>query len=164
MKQYCAGCHSEKGKAGGLSLADFDPAHAEQRAEVAEKVIRKIRAGMMPPPGARRPEAAVLTALATSLETTVDAAASLHPNPGHRTFQRLSRAEYARSVAELLDVDVDVAAFLPPDTISFGFDNMAEVQDLSPTLMEGYLRAASKISSVAVGDKTASPGSVSASV
>src|SRR5262249_18614618 len=74
-----------------------------------------------------------------------------------RAFQRLSRAEYARSVRELLAVAVDVNAFLPPDTISFGFDNMSEVQNMSPTLMEGYLRAASKISSVAVGDKTASP-------
>ena len=157
VRQYCVGCHSEKGKAGGLSLAAYDPAHADQQAETSEKMIRKLRAGMMPPPGARRPDAAALAAFASSLENTVDAAAALHPNPGRRTFQRLSRAEYARSVRELLAVDVDVTAFLPPDTISFGFDNMSEVQDMSPTLMEGYLRAASKISNVAIGDKTAAP-------
>ncbi len=156
-RQYCVGCHSEKGKAGGLSLATFDPAHADQQAETTERMIRKLRAGMMPPPGARRPDPATLNAFVSSLENTVDAAAALHPNPGRRTFQRLSRAEYARSVRELLAVDVDVSAFLPPDTISFGFDNMSEVQDMSPTLMEGYLRAASKISNVAIGDKTASP-------
>jgi mono/diheme cytochrome c family protein len=157
VKQYCAGCHSDKGKAGQLSLASYDAAKAEQHPEITEKMIRKLRAGMMPPPGARRPEPAVLDAFVGSLESKIDAAAALRPNPGHRTFQRLSRAEYGRSVAALLDVDVDVYAFLPPDTISFGFDNMSEVQGMSPTLMEGYLRAASKISSVAVGDKTASP-------
>jgi mono/diheme cytochrome c family protein len=157
VKQYCVGCHNDRTKSGQLSLASYDSAHAEQNAEVTERMIRKLRAGMMPPPGARRPEPAVLNAFVTGLENTVDAAAALHPNPGHRTFQRLSRAEYARSVQELLDVDVDVNAFLPPDTISFGFDNMSEVQGMSPTLMEGYLRAASKISKIAVGDKTASP-------
>src|SRR5689334_18938186 len=164
VRQYCAGCHSDKGKAGGLSLAAFDASHADQNAEVAERMIRKLRAGMMPPPGARRPDADVLQAFATSLETKIDAAAAVSPNPGHRVFQRLSRAEYARSVHELLDVDVDVNAFLPPDTISAGFDNIADAQAMSPTLMEGYLRAASKISSIAIGDKTATPTEVTVKV
>jgi hypothetical protein len=164
VKQYCVGCHSEKGKAGGLSLVSFDAAHPEQNAEVAERMIHKLRAGMMPPPGARRPDAEVLKTFVGSLETRIDSVAALHPNPGHRTFQRLSRAEYARSVHELLDVDVDVNAFLPADTISAGFDNISEVQAMSPTLMEGYLRAASKISSIAVGDKTASPTEVTVKV
>src|SRR5262245_27683992 len=109
VKQYCAGCHSEKGKAGGLSLAGYDAAHADQQAETTERMIRKLRAGMMPPPGARRPDAATLTTFVSSLERTVDAAAALHPNPGRRAFQRLSRAEYARSVRDLLAVDVDVS-------------------------------------------------------
>jgi mono/diheme cytochrome c family protein len=164
VKQYCVGCHSEKGKAGGLSLAAFDAAHAEQSADTAERMIRKLRAGMMPPPGARRPEGDALKTFAAALETRIDAAAALNPNPGHRVFQRLSRAEYARSVRELLDVDVDVNAFLPPDTISAGFDNIADAQAMSPTLMEGYLRAASKISSVAIGDKTATPTEVTVKV
>jgi mono/diheme cytochrome c family protein len=157
VKQYCAVCHSEKGRAGGLSLADFDPAQVEQNAETVEKMIRKLRAGMMPPPGARRPDGGALTEFVTALETAVDSAAAAHPNPGRRTFQRLNRAEYARSIHELLDLDVDVNAFLPPDTMSAGFDNIADVQGMSPTLLEGYLRAAAKISSVAIGDRTATP-------
>ena len=156
-KQYCTGCHSEKGKAGGLSLVAFDPSHADQSAEVAEKVIHKLRLGMMPPPGARRPDAAMLTQFASSLETKIDAAASLRPNPGRRPFQRLNRAEYARSVHDLLDLDIDVNAFLPPDTLSAGYDNIADVQTFSATLMEGYLRAAGRISMLAVGDRNASP-------
>src|SRR5262249_28395890 len=125
VRQYCAGCHSDKAKAGQLSLASYDATKAEQNAEVTERMIRKLRAGVVPPPGAGRPGPAALAAFVASLENTVDAAAALHPNPGRRAFQRLSRAEYARSVRELLAVAVDVNAFLPPDTISFGFDNMS---------------------------------------
>src|SRR5947207_2314838 len=157
VKQYCAVCHSEKGHAGGLSLASFDPGQVDQNAETVEKMIRKLRAGMMPPPGARRPEGDTLVEFATSLETAVDTAAAAHPNPGRRTFQRLNRAEYARSIHELLGLDVDVNAFLPPDTMSAGFDNIADVQSMSPTLLEGYLRAAARISTLAIGDRTATP-------
>src|SRR5262245_13804858 len=157
VKQYCAGCHSEKGKSGGLSLAGFDGATVDQHADIAEKMIRKLRAGMMPPPGARRPEGNTLQEFAGVLETKIDAAAALKPNPGRRTFQRLNRAEYARSVKDLLDLDIDVNAFLPPDTMSAGFDNIADVQGVSPALLEGYLRAAAKISGVALGDRSASP-------
>jgi mono/diheme cytochrome c family protein len=157
VKQYCAGCHSEKGRSGGLSLANFDPAGIDQNADVVEKMIRKLRAGMMPPPGARRPDGDALTQFVTALETGIDTAVAAHPNPGRRSFQRLNRAEYARSVHELLDLDVDVNAFLPPDTMSAGFDNIADVQSMSPTLLEGYLRAAAKISTLAIGDRTATP-------
>jgi mono/diheme cytochrome c family protein len=156
-KQYCVGCHSERGKAGGLSLVSFDPAHADQTADVAEKIIRKLRLGMMPPPGMRRPDEPVLSQFATSLEAKVDAAAVMHPNPGRRPFQRLNRAEYAHSVRDLLDLSIDVNAFLPPDTMSAGYDNIADVQTFSATLMEGYLRAAARISTLAVGDRNASP-------
>jgi mono/diheme cytochrome c family protein len=157
VKQYCVGCHNDKAKTGGLTLASFDPSRPDQNAEVAEKMIRKLRLGMMPPPGVRRPDAAVVDTFVTSLETKIDAAAAVHPNPGRRTFQRLNRAEYQRAVHDLLDLDVDVNAFLPPDTMSGGYDNIADVQGFSPTLMEGYLRAAAKISGLAVGDKNASP-------
>ena len=157
VTQYCVGCHNDKAKTGGLTLASFDPAHPEQNADTAEKMIRKLRLGMMPPPGARRPDADVINAFAASLETKIDQAAAAHPNPGHRTFQRLNRAEYQRSVHDLLNIDVDVNAFLPPDTMSGGYDNIADVQSFSPALMEGYLRAAAKISSLAIGDKNASP-------
>jgi mono/diheme cytochrome c family protein len=159
VKQYCAGCHSDRGKAGNLSLAAFDAAKAVEHAAVSEKMIRKLRLGMMPPPGARRPEPALLTAFAESLETRLDRAAAMNPNPGRRPFQRMNRAEYARAINDLLALEVDVAQYLPPDTISHGFDNVADAQTLSPTLMEGYLRAASQLSRLAVGDRTAGPTS-----
>ena len=160
VKQYCATCHNDRNKnnAAGLSLQGFDAAkigHDADVAETAEKMIRKLRSGMMPPSGSRRPDAAMLTALASSMETRLDQAAALNPNPGRRPFQRLNRAEYAAAVAGLFDLGVDVAAFLPPDTISAGFDNVADTQNFSATLMEGYLRAASRISSLAVGDPMA---------
>jgi mono/diheme cytochrome c family protein len=158
--QYCATCHSQRGKAGGLSLTGFDAGHLDEQAEVAEKMIRKLRAGMMPPAGARRPDAATLEQLTAALETKMDTAAALHPNPGRRPFQRLNRAEYAAAVRDLLDLDIEVSAYLPPDTISHGFDNVADVQTFSPQLMDGYLRAASQISRLAVGDRNASGTSV----
>ena len=160
VAQYCASCHSEKGKAGGLTLVGFDAAKADKNAEVAEKMIRKLRAGMMPPPGARRPDSAALSSLVETLETKIDSVAAVNPNPGWRPFQRLNRAEYSRAVQDLLGLQVDVNSFLPADTISSGFDNIADVQNFSPTLMEGYLRAASQISRLAVGDRGASATSV----
>jgi hypothetical protein len=162
VKQYCVTCHNDRGKerAGSLSLATFDAATIVDNGAVAEKMIRKLRAGMMPPPGAKRPEAAVLTEFAGALETRIDRAAALAPNPGFRPFQRANRAEYAHAVSDLLGIDVDVHAFLPPDTISNGFDNVADSQAMSPTLMEGYLRAASQIARLAVGDRSASATSV----
>jgi mono/diheme cytochrome c family protein len=157
FKQYCVTCHSDRGKAGGLTLASFDAAGAVERAEVSEKIIRKLRAGMMPPAGARRPEGSALADLATALEAKIDQAAALNPNPGRRPFQRLNRAEYSAAVRDLLGLDVDVEAYLPPDTISDGFDNVADAQGFSPTVLEGYLRAASAISTLAIGDVRAAP-------
>ncbi len=159
VKQYCTGCHSERGKAGGLSLAAFDAAQVVDHADVTEKMIRKLRAGMMPPVGARRPDAATIAAMVDAFETRIDRAAAVNPNPGSRPSQRLNRAEYTRAVRDLLAIDVDVSAYLPPDTISDGFDNIADSQTISSTLMEGYLRAASQISRLAVGDRHASASS-----
>jgi hypothetical protein len=160
VAQNCASCHSEKMKAGELVLAGFDAAKVTDRPDVTEKMIRKLRAGMMPPPGARRPDAATIKTFFETLEAKMDAAAALKPNPGWRPFQRLNRAEYQHAVKDLLGIDVDVNAFLPPDTISKGFDNVADVQAFSPTLMESYLRAASSISRLAIGDRGASATSV----
>lgn len=152
VKTYCIGCHSERGKAGDLSLAGWDVTRASAQRELTEKMIHKLRAGMMPPSGARRPAPAEMTQFVTALESRMDALAAADPNPGWRPFQRLNRAEYSREVRALLDLDVDVTAFLPADTISDGFDNVADVQTFSPTLMEGYLRAASRIATLAIGD------------
>src|SRR5947209_1983586 len=158
--QYCATCHSDKTRAGGLSLAAFDAAKVVENANVAEKMIRKLRAGMMPPPQARRPTRRSSDLFYETLENTIDAAAALKPNPGWRPFQRLNRAEYQRAVRDLLGIDVDVTAYLPPDTVSSGFDNVADEQTFSPALLEGYRRAASQISRLAVGDRNASATSV----
>jgi mono/diheme cytochrome c family protein len=155
VKQYCATCHNDRAKTGGLSLAAFDLADMAAHPAVAEKMIRKLRAGMMPPPGARRPDEPALMALVEALESRIDKAAALNPNPGWRPFQRLNRIEYARAVKDLLAIDIDPETLLPPDTISQGFDNVADVQAFSPTLMEGYLRAASKVAALAVGDPDA---------
>jgi mono/diheme cytochrome c family protein len=157
VKQYCVGCHNDRGKAGGLSLAEFDVARTTAHPETAEKMIRKLRAAMMPPAGARRPDEAILQDLRRALETRMDQWAASNPNPGWRPFQRLTRAEYTQAVKDLLDVDVDVTAYLPPDTMSQGFDNIADTQRSSPALPQGYLRAASQISRLAVGDRTAAP-------
>ena len=159
VKQYCSPCHNDRMKSGGLTLAAFDASQVTAHADTAEKMIRKLRAGMMPPAGVRRPSEETLSALAASLEHVLDTTAAERPNPGWRPFQRMNRAEYEAAVRDLLGIEVDVAAFLPPDTISHGFDNVADVQTFSPALMEGYLRAASQISRLAVGDRNASAGS-----
>jgi hypothetical protein len=159
VKQYCVPCHSDRGKAGGLTLAAFDASQVVEHAETTEKMIRKLRTGMMPPAGARRPDEASITTLVSALESRIDRAAALAPNPGRRPFQRLNRAEYGRAVHDLLSIEVDVNALLPPDTISHGFDNIADVQSMTPTVLEGYLRAAAKISRDALGDPTSTPTS-----
>ena len=126
---------------------------AGEHAEVAEKIVRKLRTGMMPPrEAARKPDAATRLALVTALETTLDAAATAHANPGRRSFQRLNRAEYAAAVRTLFGLDIDVSTYLPADTISASFDNIADVQMPSATVMQGYMRAAAHVSRVAVGD------------
>ena len=160
--QYCVMCHNDVALTGNLTLQSFDidaVVGIREATETAEKMIRKLRAGMMPPPGSPRPGPDTLTALATELETRIDEAAAANPNPGSRTFQRLNRAEYASSVKDLLGLEIDVNAFLPLDTKSANFDNIADVQMPSATLIEGYLRAAGYISRVAVGDPDADAGS-----
>jgi hypothetical protein len=152
VKSYCTGCHNDRSKAGELSLVGWDVTRASAERELTEKMIHKLRAGMMPPAGARRPEPAQVSQFVSALESRMDALALSDPNPGWRPFQRLNRAEYAREIRNILDLDVDVTAFLPSDTISDGFDNVADVQTFSPTLMEGYLRAASRIATLAIGD------------
>ncbi len=150
----CVGCHNDRAKAGGLSLQTFDLAHAADRLEVTEKMIRKLRAGQMPPAGSKRPDDAALTRLAEALEAASDAAAG-DTAPGRRTFQRLNRVEYTRAVRDLIGLDVNAGDYLPLDTKSANFDNIADAQLMSPTAMQSYLTAAAEISRLAVGDRTA---------
>jgi hypothetical protein len=155
--QYCAACHNDKLKSGGVTLSKLDLVHPDQSEELAEKAIRKVRAGLMPPAGMPRPDQATLNAFAATLETEIDRASAAHPNPGRPSLHRLNRFEYANSVRDLLGLEIDPASFLPADDSSHGFDNMAEVLNLSPTLMEGYIKAAGRISRLAVGDPAMSP-------
>ena len=157
VQVYCVVCHNETMLTGNLSLEDFDVALAPQRAETAEKMITKLRASMMPPPGMPRPESDTQRLLVETLEAVVDEAAAADPNPGTRTFQRLNHPEYERAIRDLLGLEVDAGNFLPPDVRSANFDNIADVQMLSPTLLTAYLRAADEISASAVGNANASP-------
>jgi Protein of unknown function (DUF1592)/Protein of unknown function (DUF1588)/Protein of unknown function (DUF1587)/Protein of unknown function (DUF1595)/Protein of unknown function (DUF1585)/Planctomycete cytochrome C len=157
VDNYCTSCHSDDMHRGGLSLESFDLAHPEKNAEQAEKIIRKLRAGMMPPPGRQRPSEAELNALAASLETRLDRAELTHPYAGFTPLHRLNRLEYANSVKALLDLDVDAADLLPADDMSHGFNNMADVLTVSPALLEAYISAAAKISRAAIGDPHAAP-------
>src|SRR5215471_3663112 len=150
LDQYCVTCHNAKLKTANLLLDQLDLAHLGDHAEVGEKVVRKLRAGMMPPKGMKRPDAAALDSLVRSMEGELDRAAVTNvPAPG---LHRLNRTEYGNAIRDLLALDVDATKFLPPDDSTRGFDNMAAALNLSPALLEAYLSAAGKISRLAVGD------------
>ncbi|MEE3273502.1 MAG: DUF1587 domain-containing protein, partial [Acidobacteriota bacterium] len=155
--RYCFRCHNDQLVTGGLTLESFDAAQAYDQAEIAEKVIRKLQAGMMPPSTAQRPDADTYAALIASLTETIDVASMADPSFGGRSFQRLNRSEYRRSIEDLLGLQIDAGAHLAPDTISAGFDNIADVQRLSATVMDGYLRAAGEVSRLAIGNPEATP-------
>ncbi|HEY4364031.1 MAG TPA: DUF1592 domain-containing protein [Bryobacteraceae bacterium] len=151
LDKYCATCHSNELRTADLSLQDLDLAKTPEAAATWEKAIRKLRVGAMPPQGAPRDKAAI-DGLATYLETSLDRAAAANPNPGRATMHRLNRAEYANAVRDLLSLNIDATALLPPDDESSGFDNIADVLKVSPSLMERYLSASWNISREAVGD------------
>ena len=151
VQRYCQICHNDQLLTGNMSLQGFDVAKAADQPELSEKVIQKLRARMMPPPGALRPAGDTLLDLVETLEGILDRSARKNPNPGSRTFQRLNRVEYENSIRDLLGLEIDASAYLPPDTKSANFDNIADVQTLSPTLMDAYLRAATSVSRLAVG-------------
>ena len=155
VRRYCVRCHNERLLRGNLTLEEFDVETAHERAPTAEKMIRKLRAGMMPPPGQRRPPPATLRALVETLESVVDREAARDRNPGSRRFQRLNRAEYERVIRDLLDLEIDAGRWLPADTYLGAFDNMSDAQGLSTTLLEAYLRAATEVSRLAVGNPDA---------
>ncbi len=153
LDRYCVACHNERSLTAGLALDTADVAKAGAEPEVWERVIRKLRLNAMPPPGRPRPDAAATQALVSFLKTEIDQAAAANPNPGRvDAFHRLNRAEYKNAIRDLLLVDVDVTSLLPADDSDrHGFDNMASMLSVSPTLIERYLSAAKKISRAAVG-------------
>ncbi len=157
VRAYCVVCHNDGMLTGNLSLQDFEVENAPERGATAEKMIVKLRAGMMPPPGMPRPSPDTLLELVETLEDLMDRAAAEDPNPGSRTFQRLNRAEYEASIHDLLGFRVSAGDYLPLDTKSANFDNIADAQLMSPTLLDAYMRAAAEISRLAVGDTDASP-------
>jgi hypothetical protein len=155
LDRYCVGCHNDRLKTGGLSLDTVNPANLGEHAETWEKVVRKLRAGTMPPIGRPRPEQAAVASFIASLETGLDRAAAAKPNPGRAPLHRLNRTEYANAIRDMLALDIDVRALLPADdTDEHGFDNVAEVLTVSPALMERYLFAARKIGRLALGYPT----------
>ena len=156
IDRYCVTCHNPRMKAGGLLLDALPVANAAREPETWEKVIRKVRTGMMPPAGAPRPDRASLDSLAATAETAIDRAAAAAPNPGAAALHRLNRTEYGNAIRDLLDLPIDAAALLPGDDSSEGFDNQASVLSVSPALMQAYVTAAAKISRLAVGDPTIS--------
>ena len=152
LKQYCASCHNARVKSGGFELDGLDPAAPEGHLEEWEKVVRKLRTGMMPPDGAPQPPRAARDAFTASLESSLDQVAARRPDPGAPALHRLNRAEYANAIRDLLSLEIDVAAMLPPDDSAAGFDTIADVLGVSPALIEGYVAAATKISRLAIGD------------
>src|SRR5580692_908436 len=152
LNQYCITCHNEKIKTAGLMLDKLDFAHPGPNAEIWEKVVRKVRAGMMPPGGAPRPDRATMDAFAARLESELDRAAAASLNPGFTGLHRLNRTEYAYAIRDLLALDIDASTLLPADDSSEGFDNIADALGVSPALVERYTSAASKISRWAVGN------------
>ena len=158
LDKYCVTCHNQKMKTAGLSLETADFVRPSNTADVWEKVIRKVRAEMMPPVGAARPDKSSLDNLASYLETSIDKVASLNPNPGRTVLHRLNRAEYGNAIRDLFAISaLDVTSLLPADTEAYGFDNVADVLGTSPALMERYLSAAWKVASMAVSDPRITP-------
>ena len=157
VDQYCVSCHNDKLKTGNLSLEHISIDRAGVDAETLEKVIRKVRAGLMPPAGAKRPDRATLDAFAGSIESAIDRTAAGNPNPGKAPLHRMNRAEYANAIRDLLSLEVDSSTLLPADDSSRGFDNIADVLGVSPSLLERYVAAAAKISRLAVGERDAAP-------
>ncbi len=151
LEQYCITCHNDKTKIDNFSLQRADINAVGDHPEVWERVIRKLRAGMMPPPGMPRPPLAKYEELRDWLEGQIDQKAAAHPNPGSVVLHRLNRTEYGNAIRDLLDLQIDVTTLLPADDSARGFDNVAGSLTISPTLLEAYTTAATRIARMAVG-------------
>jgi mono/diheme cytochrome c family protein len=159
VDKYCVSCHNARLKTGGLVLDKdtIDLARVADHADVWEKVIRKLHGRMMPPQGMPRPDEGTIDAFATSLENAIDRSALAKPNPGRSPLHRLNRSEYAAAVRDILALDIDATSLLPADDEANGFDNIADVLKVSPSLLEQYLTAARKVSALAVGNRKTTP-------
>jgi Protein of unknown function (DUF1592)/Protein of unknown function (DUF1588)/Protein of unknown function (DUF1595)/Protein of unknown function (DUF1587)/Protein of unknown function (DUF1585) len=157
-KKYCDTCHTGPKARAGVNLETLDLAKLDVNGETWEKVLRKLRTGQMPPPGALRPDETTYKSLVTAIIGERDRLADLRPTPGRPTLHRLNRAEYGNSVRDLLALQIDVSEMLPPDDSGYGFDNIGDVLTVSPELLERYLLTAGKVSRQAVGDTKVPPG------
>ncbi len=159
LDQYCVTCHNQRAKTANLTLDTMDLAQLSTHADVWEKVVRKLRGGLMPPPGLPRPDSATVTRFVSWLERSLDEAAAADPNPGRVALHRLNRTEYARAIEELLALRIDATAFLPQDDEADGFDNVASVLKVSPSFLDQYISAARIVSTRAIGNPAALPAS-----
>jgi len=151
LNQYCSPCHNDKARVANLSFQKADLSTVGDHPELWEKAIRKLRAGIMPPPGMPRPPLPEYEGLRDWLEKEVDRTAATHPNPGTVVLHRLNRTEYANAIRDLLDLEIDPTTMLPPDDSARGFDNIAGSLTISPTLLEAYVTAATRIARSSVG-------------
>ena len=156
VNQYCVTCHNEKLLTANFAIDRLNPEKVQQNPAMWEKVVRKLRTGTMPPPGSPRPAPEVYDATAAWLESELDRTAL--PNPGRPALRRLNRAEYGNAIRDLLDLPVDVESLLLPDDAAFGFDNIGDLLEVSPSLLERYLTAADRVSALAVGDASTPAG------
>ncbi len=157
LKRYCIGCHNNRMKTAGVTLQGLDLSTVADKAELLERVLRKVETGQMPPAGMPRPDAATRAAFHDWLEGALDEEAAAHPNPGRPAIHRLNRAEYSNAVRDIFDLDVNPGALLPVDDSGYGFDNIGDVLSLSPALLDRYLSVARKVSRLALGDPTIKP-------
>jgi len=151
LDKYCVTCHNQKTKTAGLTLDTLDLGHVGENAGGWGKVVRRLRAGLMPPPGMARPDPAAYESLTEALENEIDRTAATKPNVVAPGLHRVNRTEYKNAVRDLLAIEIDPSVYLPADDPSYGFDNVASGLTISPALVQGYISAASKISRLALG-------------
>src|SRR5499426_4651266 len=159
LTQYCVTCHNERAKTAGVMFDTIDLSDHSKNADIWEKAVRKLRGGMMPPPGARQPDRAAVDSFVSWLETSLDTAAAANPNPGRVALHRLNRAEYANAIEDLFGLRIDAAALLPKDDQANGFDNVASVLKVSPSFLDQYVSAARAITNQAIGNPAPKPAS-----
>ena len=168
VDKYCGNCHNSTDWAGGLAFDTMEKGDIAPDAKVWEEAVRRLRGSLMPPPGEPQPDAAARKSFIGTLETSLEAAAVANPNPGSVVLHRLNRPEYANSMKELLDLEIDAEQLLPRDDQSAGFNNIADVLKISPSFLEQYLSAARQVSIEALGNpkartqSTVYPGSAAA--
>src|SRR4051794_9937742 len=154
IDQYCQGCHNDRIRSGGLALSQLNLDAVGDNAEIAEKVIRKLRGGLMPPAGARRPDRQAAAAFVSWLENEIDTHATV-PHPGRVPLRRLNRREYANAVRDLIGLNIDAKAWLPEDNVKGHFDNDAAALQVSPNFIDQYIYAARAVSLEAIGNPKA---------